>query len=537
VYETGFNYLKDSLMGDAVSGDLAKLQSVPRETARWQKAQNQLMSGRYGQALTAYRSLVESYPGIAQLWFELGITAGGELEFELAHNAFQRTIALSPHDVSLLVLVGQQYQRLRKLDLARNCYELAVLADPGSVHARLSLSAWLEREGRVNEAWASVEESLAHHPADAQALYFRAFLLNRKGLNDEAEAALRELIRSSQGDASVKHSSRHLLAQVLDETGKYEEAMRWLKESKGLLRQMVDTASLERIYDKADRERRELLKALTPEIIRRWRNESTPASEEYKLAFLGGHPRSGTTLLEQVLGAHPKIIPFDEPEAFTQEVLNEVSPPQSPRGLTLDTLNGLSAASRAALSKRYYKSLLREVTAPPAADHVLLDKNPSPTASLHLWLRIFPKLKVIIPLRDPRDVVVSCFFQNLALTSANVNFLSLERTARHFGDLMDVWLRMKELGGFEWMESRYEDMVENLEREGRRATEFLGLPWEPSQMHYQDAAHHHFVFAPTYHDVTKPVHKKALRRWEHYADALAPVMGKLAPYCKVLGYD
>ncbi|HZV33145.1 MAG TPA: sulfotransferase [Verrucomicrobiae bacterium] len=523
-------------MAPAVNGDLAKLQSVPRETARWQKAQNQLMSGRYGHALAAYRSLVQSYPSIAQLWFELGIAAGGELDFQQAHDAFQRAIALASDDVSLLVLIGQQYQRLRRLDLARDSYQRAVLADPGSTHARLSLAAWYERERRMEEAWNCVEESLAHRPKDAQALYFKAFLLHRKGMNPEAEAILRELIRSAPQEAGVKHSSRHLLATVLDELGQYDEAMKWLIEAKSLLRQMVDAASLERIYDQTDRQRRELLKGLTPETIKRWRDEGTRQAEEHKLAFLGGHPRSGTTLLEQVLGAHPEIIAFDEPEAFTQEIFNELSPVQSARGLTLDTLNGLSAATRAALSQRYFKSLLREVNG-PVTGRLLLDKNPSPTASLHVWLRIFPKMKVIIPIRDPRDVVISCFFQNLTMTSASVSFLSLERTARHFADLMDVWLRMKELGGFDWTESRYETMVENLEAEGKRVTEFLGLAWEPSQAHYRELTRQHFVFAPTYHDVTKPVHKRAVRRWEHYANALAPVMDKLTPYCRAFGYE
>src|ERR1700722_17634512 len=143
-------------MAQAVYGDLARLQNVPRETARWQKAQNQLMSGRYGHALAAYRGLVTSYPGVGQLWFELGIAATGELDFEAAHEAFQRTVSLAEDDVSLLVLVGQQYQRLRQLDLARDCYLRAVAADPNSIHACLSLAAWYERERRVDEAWHAV---------------------------------------------------------------------------------------------------------------------------------------------------------------------------------------------------------------------------------------------------------------------------------------------------------------------------------------------------------------------------------------------
>ena len=522
-------------MGHSSCGKLAKLQNVPREVARWQKAQQQLTGGRYSHALAGYRGLVEAYPEEAQLWFELGIAAGGDLDFALAHNAFQSSIALASKDVSLLVLIGQQYQRLRQLVHARACFERAVAADPDSTHARLSLAAWFERERRLDDAWGCVEECLGRQPQDANGLYFRAFLLHRQGRNAEAETALRALIKSGPREAGVRQSSRHLLGVVLDELGQYAEAMRWLVEAKTQLRQTTNAATLEQIYNRTDRQRRELLTALTPETIRRWRAEGSGERSRYQLAFLGGHPRSGTTLVEQILGAHPEIMAFDEPEGFTQEVVNEVAPTQSARGLTLDGLNGLSAASRAQLGQRYLKSLLREAAGEPDAQ-VLLDKNPSPTSSLHLWLRMFPELKVIIPLRDPRDVVISCFFQNLSLTASNVNFLSLERTVRHFANLTDVWLRMKELGGFDWIETRYEDVVADLAGEGKRVTEFLGLNWHQDQAKYHETARRKFVFAPTYHDVTKPVHKRAIGRWEHYADALGPVMERLTPYCRALGY-
>jgi hypothetical protein len=145
-------------------------------------------------------------------------------------------------------------------------------------------------------------------------------------------------------------------------------------------------------------------------------------------------------------------------------------------------------------------------------------------------------VKVIIALRDPRDVVISCFFLNIMLNETNSNFLSLERTTKHYADLMDVWLRMRELGGFDWIESRYESVVDNLETEGRKVTEFLGLAWHPDQARYQETARRKFLFAPTYHDVTQPVYRRAMGRWEHYAEALEPVQARLAPYCRAFGY-
>jgi len=168
---------------------------------------------------------------------------------------------------------------------------------------------------------------------------------------------------------------------------------------------------------------------------------------------------------------------------------------------------------------------------------VLLDKNPSPTLALPLWLRLFPGLKVIIALRDPRDVLISCLFQNLEVTGLNVNFLSLERASRAYADLMDVWLRMRELGGFDWIEVRYHEIVADLEGEGRRATEFLKLTWHADQAKFHESARGKYFFSPTYQDVTRPVHRRSVDRWKNYAEALAPLQPRLAPYCQAFGFD
>ena len=345
---------------------------------------------------------------------------------------------------------------------------------------------------------------------------------------------LRELIaRDIWPDAQTACSTRHLLGVVLDELGHYPEALRCLCEAKARLRKLVNAPALEKQYDGMDRDRRALLASLTPEMIRNWRRENSASPGDRQLVFLGGHPRSGTTLVEQILGANPAVLALDEPDGFVQEVERTVAP--TAQGLTLAALNALGPERRARLRQRYFKSLLREAGRDPAS-RVLLDKNPSPTASLPLWLRVFPEVKVIIPLRDPRDVVISCFFQNLTVTPGNVNFLSLDRTVRHYADQMDVWLRMRELGGFDWVETRYEDVVGDLEAEGRRLTQFMDLEWDPGQAQYHEKARKKFVFAPTYHDVTKPVYTRAIGRWERYAEALAPFHERLAPYCRQFGY-
>jgi Flp pilus assembly protein TadD len=421
--------------------ELVKLQNSPREVARWQKAQQQLMGKRFASALAGYRDLVKRFAGVAQLWFELGIAAMGELEFDLADQAFRRTMELSAKDAQMLILLAQQYQRLRRLDQARLCFERAVAADPSSAPAQINLALWHEKDHQLAKAWESIEACVAAHPLDGYAMYVKALLLHRKGLNPEAETLLRDLIKRDSPAPNIRISARYLLAELLDEAGQYPEALRQLWDAKNLARQTTNTVLLEQDYDRADARRRELLASLPPGIIQRWRQQVPPATNPCRIAFLGGHPRSGTTLLEQILGAHPEIRAFDEPEAFVNEIWNQLAPMNTLRTLTLNDLNSLSVSRRAEMRRRYLKSLFREVEGEPGAK-VLLDKNPSPTLALYLWLRIFPELKVIIAIRDPRDVVISCLLQNLTLTALNVNFLSLDRAVKHYTDLMDAWLRM-----------------------------------------------------------------------------------------------
>jgi tetratricopeptide (TPR) repeat protein len=499
--------------------------------ASWQHAQEYLRHRRPAVALASYRKLVQQFPGVPQLWAELGMAAAGDLEFALAGQAFQRVVELAPADADLLLVVCRQFYHLRRLDQAFACLKRAVEVNPSSVHARLQLALWLERSRRLDEAWECAESCLARHPKDGRVLYFKAFLLHCKGLNHEAETALRDLISDPSLPLDVQSNAHYLLGAVLDAFGQYAEALICIGKAKTLRRQTVNTAAHEQTYAKANQMRREVLAALTPQTLRRWREEAAAAPCPHPLALLGGAMRSGTTLIEQILGAHPDMLVFDESMTSLNELLYPLNPPR----LTLKSLNALTATGRAQLIGRYLKSLMRETKGNPGAKF-LLDKNPSTTAWLHVWLRLLPQSKVIIALRDPRDVIISCYFQNISEDWAILRFASLEQTANFYSLSMDVWLRMRELGGFEWIETRYEDVIGNLEAEGRRLMNFLGLPWHEAQANYYETARRKVIHSPTYNEVTKPVYNTAVGRWRHYAGALAPLQEGLAKYCQAFGY-
>ena len=491
------------------------------------RARELLMSGDPEKALGLYQKLTRQCPGAAVVWLECGNAAFKSRKMELASRAWSKAIELEPRNAELIGMVGHQYQAARQPEAARACFVKAAAADPRSINSRISLAVLLERMHCLPEARQAVEECLVIDPQDDQARYFRALLDRREGKLEEAERGLRDLIASDPRHPYVRYAARYELAQVLDRTERFDEAMVELAAAKEIVRGLTDVSLLMRGYDQSAESIRRFTASQPKDILATWakffperKREAIPT-----LAFLGGHPRSGTTLLERILDAHPGAAAVDEPVAFL-----EVLQPEFHKS------NSLSSG-RINVLRRLYLQALRQDLGHEAAGKVLIDKNPSPTARLPLWLRVFPELRVIVALRDPRDVALSCYFQNIPLNSANVNFLSLERTAKHYADLMGIWLAVREWPGFAWMETRYEDTVANLAAEGRRVTEFLGLPWLTEQERFHEKSGAKQLYSPTYQDVTQPVYKRAVARWRSYEKHLAPILPALEPYCRAFCYD
>jgi len=493
---------------------------------RLNEARGFLAAYNFSQAVAAYEKLSRQYPHKPELWFEYGCAAGGAGQLDLADRAWRKALELEPQNAALMLQIGHQYQNLRQPDKARASFEQAAAADPRGINPRMALALLLEQNHRFAEAREAIESCLKIDPRDDQARYFAAVLDRRENKIEDAERRLRDLIASGPIHQYVQYAARYELAEVLNRTDRFDEAMQTLAEAKKLVRALGDTDAMLKEYNQMAEMYRRSTQALPANILRAWSREFPERQREAipKLAFLGGHPRSGTTLLEQILGAHPDVAALDEPSAFTMIVapLFHASPQLPPARLNV-------------IRRRYIEAIHRELGG-AAEGKLILDKNPSPTAKLRVWLRVFPELRVIIALRDPRDVVISCYFQNIPLNPFNANFLTLERAARHYANLMDVWLAVRQWEGLAWIETRYEDIVADLEKEGRRVTEFLGLGWHQAQAQFHEKSSKKQMYSPTYHDASQPVYARSVARWHAYEKHLAAVLPILEPYCRALGY-
>ena len=254
--------------------NLTRIQASAHDMASWQHAQEYLRHGRNAPALASYRKLLQKYPGVPQLWTELAVAASGVLDFAQADEAFQRAAELSSSDAAMLVAIGLQCFRLRRLDQAMALLQRAVVVDPSSVGARLRLAKLLERSRRLDDALECVETGLAQHPKEGRLLYFKAFLLHGKGLTGEAETALRDLTGDAALPLDVQSNAYYLLAAVLDSHGQYAEALNYLDKAKTMRRKSVNTAAIEQTWEKEDQMRRKVLASVTPETLRRWREEA-----------------------------------------------------------------------------------------------------------------------------------------------------------------------------------------------------------------------------------------------------------------------
>jgi len=168
---------------------------------------------------------------------------------------------------------------------------------------------------------------------------------------------------------------------------------------------------------------------------------------------------------------------------------------------------------------------------------LLIDKNPALNFMIPMVVRVFPEAKFIVALRDPRDVVLSCFMQALPATPISSSYLALDTAVAQYASAMHFWFAMRSrLGEGMWTEVRYEDLVDDLPSVARQTLDFLGVGFDPAVVRFHEHARTKRVKSPSYADVVKPVYRSAVGRWRHYEKYLHPHLDALQPFMSELGY-
>ena len=471
-------------------------------------------------------------PGNPNLLLNLGHARGTNYDYAGAQEAFDRAIRLAPKKAEAMAATGYRARDFGNHKMAEHYYRLASEQKDVTAESFIALAEIAERYSRLDEAGRLVERALALRPNIPAALLVRARLERQAGRLDEAK----RILESFPGDAEreLRARAHYERGGVLDREGRYDEAMGAFLEAKALLTAdaMPHIASSKKVRTQL----KELRDSLSPQIFKRWQEARNELQPLRRLALLCGHPRSGTTLLEQVLDSHPNIVSAEETRIFHDNTYPLVQLQAPPEANVLQVLEGARAEALKHARSNYFRCMDAFLGA-PIGNRLLVDKNPILTFLLPLFARIFPETKLLVALRDPRDVCLSCFMQPLPLNQSAAAYLTLEGTAEDYAALMSTYQVLAPQMQNERLEVRYEDMVADLEPVARRVLEFLGVTWDERVLRFHEHAQKKIVRSPTYADVTKPVFKRAVGRWHHYEKYLAPYLGKLEPFVKAFGFE
>ncbi len=427
---------------------------------------------------------------------------------------------LDPRDPKIFVAMGLAFSDLSDPQKAEQAFRFALQANPASLPALLNLGVLLEKANRLEELEAIVEQASRLSPDSGESRYLRALALSRAGRTEEAL----ECARAIQTTAIHPAMLAQFIGQLADRLGRIEEAFAAFEEMNRTMAQSplgigVDRGAYQRGIER-------LQKETTPEWFARW-SAVASAPDRPSPAFIVGFPRSGTTLLDTMLMGNGATHVLEE-VPILEELSNELGDFTRIAALGAEEVRGLRA--------RYFEKL--DAQSPPAPGKLVIDKNPLSMIRVPLIHRLFPDARIILAMRHPCDVVLSCYMQNFKPTEAMSSFLDLSNASRTYDRIFSYWEHCRTIFPIDMHMLRYEDMISDPEAVLRPLVDFLGLSWDGAALDHQETARNRgFIRTPSYAQVTEGLYQRASGRWTRYRDQMKYALPVLTPWIERYGYD
>jgi tetratricopeptide (TPR) repeat protein len=414
---------------------------------------------------------------------------------DIALRLFDDSLAADPDDDLLRLQYALLLERLNRLDEAGQ--QIAAIRDP---HAQPGLSAlcrarWLRRTGRLDDALAEARRGLSAPRGDEMDAQLRFEAARLHDLRTEADAAMAALAQAhacARRALSVRHPG-------IERT----EPLGWLAQR---------------------------LAAPAPAHWRRPVQDGLPRDP----VFLVGFPRSGTTLLQQMLAMQPALRVAEEVPVL-EDVIARLQGEAMDRDL-FAVLDALTVPARTALRRSYWQGMAQRV---PDDGRRLVDKYPLSLTRITHIARLFPQSHTVCLLRHPCDVVLSCHMQAFGANGGALAFASLASAARTYARVMAYWETQRPRVDCAIHVLRYEDLVTDPQPTLRRLCDVLALPWSDDIEGFHRRAHDRGtrIRTPSYAQVARPLNADAIGRWTRYRRHFdGEPMALLAPWIARYGY-
>jgi len=478
-----------------------------------------IATGEWDEAERLLRSMADDFPEDVKPLRELYKMLKDEGRDEEALQTIKEAVDRSPEDISLLLAFASDLSGALKSTEAEAVYRRALGLDPLNPIAYLGVAFCLEVMNRTDELSALVLE-VEKKGVDENAVNFiRAFDHRRTKRFAEGLAALEQV------PADLESPRRaHLMAQLLEGVGRYDDAFETYTRMNELR-----SAEGPPPEPRAERYRsmiRDRLAATTEEWVAPWRAQTNPDSRPAPV-FLVGFPRSGTTLLDTMLMGHPAIEVLEEEPMLREsfEIFQKH-----------DTLPVATDEQIQTARDSYFKAAAALTSLKPG--NLLVDKNPLAMNAMPVIRRLFPDARIILALRHPCDVVLSCYVTNFKLNDGMSSFVHLDTAAELYDLSFRYFERCQELMPMPVHRVIYENVVADRDSELRRLFDFLELDWHDAVLDHQSTAlSRGRIKTASYAQVAEPIYKRSAGRWQNYRKHLEPIIPILRPWIDKFGYE
>jgi tetratricopeptide (TPR) repeat protein len=416
-----------------------------------------------------------------------------------------------------------------RIDESRTLYSEAASAEDG-LHILLGWARMEEADRNLDRALELLDRAEQIAPDNPSILLLRAVAYGR---NRDYRRALAVLDRLAEKSGPDGLGANELLekGRLLDQMGRYDEAWEAFSEGKRLCRERGGL-----VYrDEGAQQQIERLEGFFTEGRMRTLPRAASRDDTAQPIFILGFPRSGTTLVEQTLSAHPRISAGDElpfvheiTDAMVRTLNSPLSYPEALAELWMgDRRHGLDEL------RDYYLGQVERLGIVEAGAVWFTDKMPLNETHIGLIALMFPRAPLIHVVRHPLDIMLSVFSNNL--THGFYCAFALETAALHYRRVMELVEHYRSVLTLRYLPIRYEDIIDNQEQSVRRMLDFIGESFDPACVSFHE--NRRYARTASYAQVTEPLYDRSRYRYRHYLKHMQPAVELLAPVIERLGYS
>ena len=486
-------------------------------------------AGRDALALADLKRAHALDPDDMQALNALGLAYARNGQFEEARAAFWQVAARMPQFAPAHFYMGCASEELGGLDDARESWARAHAIDSANPEPLARLALLAARLGENTEARTWAAKALALMPAHPGARLATARAEMQEGNLAEAGEAARALAHDPRTPPFERTEALGVMGDVLDAQNRTEEAFAAWQARNGAIQAQSSAQYARPPHETMPEYLHRLIQYF--ERTASW-PLSPPADNEpcAQHVFLLGFPRSGTTLLEEALARHSDVVATQE-----RATLTDIIPDLMSTNAALDRLAHLGQRD-AELYRQFYWQRLRGHGLEPGGKTVI-DKQPYNTINLPLIARLFPSARIVFSLRDPRDVVLSCFRRRFRMSAANYELLTLEGAAALYDAVMRLATLYRAKLPLALADIRHESLTADFAREMEHIADFIGLSHDGVLREFVPRQGARAVVTPTAAQLGKGLRSDTGGQWRRYRQELAPVLRRLQPWVSQFGYS